>query len=111
MACGKRRADAQRHDRSLRAIAHARPRPDGGAGSERKGGESGARGSGSTGEGLAPTFSGRVSASLTEKLAELHVHLEGPIRHPTASELAAAHGLAPPRPNADSDLSGVKAIY
>src|SRR5439155_729718 len=90
---------------------HARPRPDGGAGSERKGGESGARGSGSTGEGLAPTFSRSVSASLTERLPELHVHLEGTISHATASELAAAHGLAPPPPYEYSDLSGFMAIY
>lgn len=48
---------------------------------------------------------------MTERLAELHVHLEGTVSHATASELAAAHGLAPPPPYEYSDLSGFMAIY
>ncbi|TMF41323.1 MAG: hypothetical protein E6I30_00045 [Chloroflexi bacterium] len=48
---------------------------------------------------------------MTERLPELHVHLEGTISHATASELAAAHGLAPPPPYEYSDLSGFMAIY
>ena len=46
-----------------------------------------------------------------ERLAELHVHLEGTVSRETASELAAAHGLAAPPPYEYSDLTGFMAIY
>ena len=45
------------------------------------------------------------------KLAELHVHLEGTVRHETALELAAAKGLPSPRPYRYSDLPGFLDLY
>src|SRR6266852_6999985 len=45
------------------------------------------------------------------KLAELHVHLEGTVRHETALELAAANGLPPPPPYRYSDLPGFFDVY
>ncbi len=48
---------------------------------------------------------------MTERLAELHVHLEGTVSLATASELAAGHGLAAPPTYEYSDLSGFMAIY
>jgi len=45
------------------------------------------------------------------KLAELHVHLEGTVRHETALELAAANGLPPPSPFRYSDLPGFLDVY
>lgn len=44
-------------------------------------------------------------------LAELHVHLEGTVRHETAVELAAMHGLAPPPAYRYSTLDGFLDIY
>ena len=40
------------------------------------------------------------------KLAELHVHLEGTVRHETALELAALNGLPSPPPYHYSDFAG-----
>ncbi len=48
---------------------------------------------------------------MTERLAELHVHLEGTVSHRTASELAAKHGLPPPPPYLYAGLAGFLAIY
>ncbi len=45
------------------------------------------------------------------KLAELHVHLEGTVRHATAIELAAANGLPAPPEYHYSDLPGFFDIY
>jgi len=45
------------------------------------------------------------------KLAELHVHLEGTVRHETALELAAANGLPPPPAYRYSDLPGFLDVY
>jgi len=45
------------------------------------------------------------------KLAELHVHLEGTVRHETALELAAAKGAPPPPPYRYSDLRGFLELY
>ena len=45
------------------------------------------------------------------RLAELHVHLEGTVRHETAVSLAAAHGLTPPPPYEYSTLDEFLAIY
>ncbi len=45
------------------------------------------------------------------KLAELHVHLEGTVRHETALELAAANGAPPPPPYRYSDLPGFLDLY
>jgi len=45
------------------------------------------------------------------KLAELHVHLEGTVRHQTALELAAANGLPSPPPFRYSDLPGFLDVY
>src|SRR5713101_2463414 len=45
------------------------------------------------------------------KLAELHVHLEGTVRHETALELASAKGVLPPPPYRYSDLPGFFDLY
>jgi adenosine deaminase len=45
------------------------------------------------------------------RLAELHVHLEGTIRHETAAALAARKGLATPPPYEYSNLSGFLDLY
>jgi len=45
------------------------------------------------------------------RLAELHVHLEGAIRHETAADLAAQNGLASPPPYEYSDLAGFLDVY
>src|SRR2546423_15363990 len=42
---------------------------------------------------------------------ELHVHLEGTVRHETALELSAANGLPPPPPYRYSDLAGFFDLY
>lgn len=42
---------------------------------------------------------------------ELHVHLEGTIRHETAADLAALNGLPNPAPYAYSDLAGFLDVY
>ena len=44
-------------------------------------------------------------------LAELHVHLEGTVRHNTALELAALNGLPPPPPYRYADLAGFFDLY
>jgi adenosine deaminase len=48
---------------------------------------------------------------MPEPMAELHVHLEGTIRHRTAVELALTHGLPPPPAYDYSSLQGFLAIY
>ncbi len=45
------------------------------------------------------------------KLAELHVHLAGTVRHETAVELASAIGAPPPPPYRYSDLPGFFDVY
>jgi adenosine deaminase len=45
------------------------------------------------------------------RLAELHVHLEGTVRHDTAIALAAANGLPAPPPYRYSDLPGFFDVY
>jgi len=46
-----------------------------------------------------------------QRLAELHVHLEGTIRRETAVALAAKNGLPEPPPYEYSDLAGFLAVY
>jgi adenosine deaminase len=46
-----------------------------------------------------------------EPLAELHVHLEGTIRHETATQLGVAHGLPPPPEYSYSTLDGFMKVY
>jgi adenosine deaminase len=48
---------------------------------------------------------------ITQQLAELHVHLEGTIRHETAVNLSAQNGLPEPPPYEYSDLAGFLAVY
>lgn len=48
---------------------------------------------------------------LTEGLAELHVHLEGSVRHSTAVELARQNGVPAPPEYHYSDLPGFLAVY
>ena len=46
-----------------------------------------------------------------ERLAELHVHLEGTIRYETATALGVAHGLPPPPEYKYSSLDGFMDVY
>ena len=48
---------------------------------------------------------------INQQLAELHVHLEGTIRHRTAVSLCAQNGLPEPPAYEYSDLSGFLAVY
>jgi adenosine deaminase len=48
---------------------------------------------------------------MTESLAELHVHLEGTVRHSTAVELARLNGVPAPAEYQYSDLPGFLAVY
>jgi adenosine deaminase len=48
---------------------------------------------------------------MTESLAELHVHLEGTVRHSTAVELARQNGVPAPAEYHYSDLPGFLAVY
>jgi adenosine deaminase len=48
---------------------------------------------------------------VTETLAELHVHLEGTVRHSTAVELAHQNGVPAPLEYRYSDLPGFLAVY
>ncbi len=48
---------------------------------------------------------------MTERLAELHVHLEGTVRRETAIALSAAHGVPAPPPYKYSTLAEFLAIY
>jgi adenosine deaminase len=48
---------------------------------------------------------------MTESLAELHVHLEGTVRHSTAVELARQNGVPAPAEFRYSDLPGFLAVY
>jgi adenosine deaminase len=52
-----------------------------------------------------------ASGMAIEKLAELHVHLEGTIRPQTAIALSAQNGLPEPPPYVYSDLAGFLAVY
>jgi adenosine deaminase len=48
---------------------------------------------------------------LEQRLAELHVHLEGTIRYETATALGEAHGLPPPPAYNYSSLDGFMDVY
>lgn len=48
---------------------------------------------------------------MTERLAELHVHLEGTLRRDTAIALSSAHGLPPPPAYEYSSLAEFLAMY
>jgi len=48
---------------------------------------------------------------ITQQLAELHVHLEGTIRHETAVALSIQNGLPEPPPYEYSDLAGFLDVY
>src|SRR5579864_4589240 len=48
---------------------------------------------------------------MTDRLAELHVHLEGTVRRETAIALASAHGLPPPPPYEYSTLAEFLSVY
>jgi aminodeoxyfutalosine deaminase len=48
---------------------------------------------------------------MTQGLAELHVHLEGTVRHSTAAELARRNGLPAPPEYRYSDPAGFFAVY
>jgi adenosine deaminase len=48
---------------------------------------------------------------MTESLAELHVHLEGTVRHSTAVELASRNGVPAPAEYHYADLPGFLAVY
>src|SRR5579859_1201445 len=53
----------------------------------------------------------RACLSVMRRLAELHVHLEGTIRHETAVALSAQHGLPVPAPYRYSNLAGFLDVY
>lgn len=53
----------------------------------------------------------RDAPSTNQQLAELHVHLEGTIRHETAVALCAQNGLPTPPAYEYSDLTGFLAVY
>ena len=51
------------------------------------------------------------STVVPDRLAELHVHLEGTVRHATAAELAGRNGLPTPPPYDYHDLASFLAVY
>jgi aminodeoxyfutalosine deaminase len=55
--------------------------------------------------------SNTINADLPDRLAELHVHLEGAVRHSTAVELAQTNGLPAPPEYSYSDLPSFLAVY